>query len=167
MSRQRALSNTDALEPSQDLIPTRQEFWISNQTQSLPNLSVIDYELHEVIFESAITNAIRNLQYNTLSSLLQVPVILKDEFVIHGMIILLYGSYSQDIMSKYYNYRHENSLYTFAALLRAMPPNKYPSKASLIHKNFWHMQEEPGFKIVWPLKFLELLLDLNYKIVEN
>ena len=29
------------------------------------------------------------------------------------------------------------------------------------------MQEESDFQIVWPLKFLELLLDLNYKIVEN
>ena len=112
--------------------------------------------------------AIKNLQYSTLSYLLQVPVILKDDFIIHGMIILLYGSFSQDIMNKDYKYRHENALYTFAALLRAIPPpNKYPLVASLIRENFWHMQEEPGFKIVRPLKFLELLLDLNYQIFED
>ena len=167
MARQRTLSSTDALEPSQDLIPTRKVFWIPNKTQSLPNLSVIDYELCEIILESAIKNAIRNLQYNILSSLLQVLLILKDDFIIHGMIILLYGSFSQDIMNKDYNYRHENALYTFAALLRATPPAKYPLIASLIRENFWHTQEEPGFKIFWPLKFLELLLDLNYKIVED
>ena len=48
-----------------------------------------------------------------------------------------------------------------------MLPAKYPLMASLIRENFWHTQQEPGFKIVWPLKFLELLLDVNYKIVEN
>ena len=101
------------------------------------------------------TNAIRNLQYGTLSSLQRVPIILKDDFIIHGMIILLYGSFSQDIMSKDYNYRHEHALYTFAALLRATAPKKYPLIASLIREKFWHMQEEPGFKIVWALKFLE------------
>ena len=110
MARQRTLSSTDALRPNQDLVFTRQEFWISNKTQSSSNLSVIDYELRKIIFESAITNAIRNLQYNILSSLLQVPVIFKDDFIIHGMIILLYGSFSQDIMSKDYNDRHENAL---------------------------------------------------------
>ena len=58
MPRQRTLSNTDTLEPDQDLMFARPEFWISNKTLSLPNLSVIDYELREIIFESAITNAI-------------------------------------------------------------------------------------------------------------
>jgi len=149
MSRRRTLSNTDTLEPNQDLIFARPEFWISNKTQSLPNLSVIDYELRETILESAITNAVRNLEYNTLSSLLQVPLILKQDFVIHGMIILLYGSFSLDILSKDYDYRHKNTSYTFAALLKAMPPAMYPLIASLIRENFWHTQYfESGFKIL-------------------
>ncbi|XP_065562750.1 uncharacterized protein LOC136028777 [Artemia franciscana] len=167
MPRQRTLSNTDTLEPDQDLMFARPEFWISNKTLSLPNLSVIDYELQEIIFESAITNAIRNLEYNTLYSLLKVPVIFNEELLIHGIIILLYGSFSLDILSKDYDYRHKNAAYTFAALLQAMPPVAYPLIASLIRENFWHIEQESGFKILWPLKFLDLLLNVNYKIVED
>ena len=168
MPRQRTLSNTDTLETNQDLMFARPEFWISNKTLSLPNLSVIDYELREIIFESAITNAVRNLEYNTLYSLLKVPVIFNEDLLIHGIIILLYGSFSLDILSKDYDYRHKKCcIHTFTALLQAMPPVAHPLIASLIRENFWHIEQESGFKIIWPLKFLDLLLNVNYKIVED
>ena len=48
-----------------------------------------------------------------------------------------------------------------------MPPVAYPLIASLIRENFWHIEQESGFKILWPLKFLDLLLNVNYKIVED
>jgi len=127
MPRKRTLSNTDTLRLDQNQVPARRDFWIPSKTKSLPNLSEIDHELNELILESAVKNAISNLHYTTLSSLLRVSINLSDNFIIEGIIILWYGSFSQEVMRKDYKYRHKFATYTFAALLLAtLPPPEIP-----------------------------------------
>ena len=129
MPQKRTLSNTDpnTLRPDQNQVPTRRDLWLPGKTKSLSILSEIGHELKEIIRESSLENAVRNLNYSTLSSLLRVPIILSDNLIIEGLeIILLYGSFSQEVMKKDYKYRHKFSFYTFVALLLATPRGNTP-----------------------------------------
>ena len=133
MSCKRTLYNTDPnilrpLEFVQNKIPTRRDFWLTNKTQSLPDLSKIKHETNEQILESAIKNAARNLRYDILRSLLRVPIIPTDDWIIEIMVILLIGTFSPEVMRKDYGYKHRFALYNFAVLLCSPPP---PSQRSI------------------------------------
>ena len=122
----RTLYNTDPnvlrpLEFVQNQIPTRRDFWHPNKTQSLPDLSKISLQTNEKILESAIKNAVRNLRYDILRSLLRVPIIPSNNLIIEIMVILLIGTFSPEIMRKDYGYKHRFSLYNFAVLLCSIP----------------------------------------------
>ena len=166
MSRNITLENVlRPLEPVINQIPSRQNFWLPNKTQSLPDLSKINHETNEKILESAVKNAVKNLRYDLLRSLLHVPIIPSDSLIIEIMVILLISTFSPEVMRKDYGYRHRFALYNFTVLLCSIPKKKYPLIASLICENFWLTPlEEENFELPWPSKFLEMLMEVDYKL---
>ena len=100
MSYKRTLYNTRPyvlrpLEFVQNHIPSRRDFWLPNKTQTLPDLSKINHETNEKILESAVKNAVKNLRYDLLRSLLHVPIIPSDSLIIEIMVILLISTFRQ------------------------------------------------------------------------
>ena len=77
--------------------PKNQTSWLPYKTESLPNLSKIDHELLDKDLETAVKDATRNLRYQTLHLLLEIPIILSNNLITKILFILLFCTFSRKI----------------------------------------------------------------------
>ena len=138
--------------------PKNQTSWIPDKPQSLPNWSNINHNLIDKDLEITVKEATRNLRYKTLYLLLQVPIVLSNNLITKILFILLYCSFSPKIRREDFQYKQRLASLTFTTLLNNTPPKKSPLIATLIRENFWRIYNDGGFTIIWPLRFLSILI---------
>jgi hypothetical protein len=56
---------------------------------------------------------------------------------------------------------------TFRTLLQKIPMSKYPLMAKFITENLCQTQHENGITTIWPLRFLTLLIDRGYNLLNG
>ena len=139
--------------------------WFPCKTQSLPNLSKIDHKLLDQDLESAVKNATRDLRYQTLNLLLEVPVVITDNLITRILFILLFCSFTRKMRRENFQYKQQLASWTFTILLDKIPLKKYPLVATLISENFWRIYNEKGYTIIWPLRFLSILIKRNTNVL--
>ena len=137
------------------------------KTHSLPNISRINHGLNELIFNYALNEAVSNLNHTSLDSLLKIPLTIKNDLIIDIMIKLMFCTFSPRVIRESFQYKRKFASLTFEVLIKRSPRNAYPLIETLIGENLWHTYDEQGFKIIWPLTFLSILLDQGYNLVKT
>ena len=112
--------------------PKNQTSWSPYKTHSLPNLSKIDHELMDKNLKTADKDATRNLRYQTLYLLLEVPIILNNNLITKSLFILLFFSFSYKIRREDFQCKQKLASWTFTILLDKVLLKKYPLIAKLI-----------------------------------
>ena len=139
--------------------------WFPCKTQSLPNLSKIEHKLLDQDFENAVKKATRELQYRTLYLLLEIPVSITNKLITRILIILLFCSFTRKMRKENFQYKQQLASRTFTILLNKIPLKKYPLVATLISENFWRIYNDKGYTIIWPLRFLSILIKRNTNVL--
>ena len=64
-----------------------------------------------------------------------------------------------------FQYKQQLASWTFTILLDKITLKKYPLVATLISENFWRIYNEKGYTIIWPLRFLSILIKRNTNVL--
>ena len=124
--------------------------------------------VNKLLSEYILVKAAEELDFVTLHFLLKSPRNpLDDRVILRIVASLVYCNFIPRMSPKTIEKTRLTAIMTFRTLLNKIPMSKYPLIAEFIAENLWQTQDERGIATIWPLKFLTLLIDRGYNLLNG